>query len=371
MSLRRGLLLTGSAFGAGAISALAGLRARRAERLGRSPEPSQAEAAQSVQAAAHTTAFVDALLARPAPGFGDAGAPVTAALYSRLTEDDISAIEATLSGSSAELWSGAHEVSRKRLALVFAANSHVTAALERTGLTADIPPEDVHAMARGPLAAGGDPYIADLVIGHLQTAGFSLESGATMLDFGCSSGRVLRAIAAARADLNCLGCDPNEGAIAWAQEHLRMAHFFVSPTDPPMDLVSGSVDAAYAISIWSHFDQPSALAWLEEMHRIVKPGGALLMTTHGLDTLTTFLRRDAMTEDSAATVVEALVSSGHHWFDVFGEDGDWGITSPGWGNAFLSMEWLLKHVTPAWSLRGFAPGGLDEVQDVIVLERRP
>lgn len=226
-------------------------------------------------------------------------------------------------------------------------------------------------MARGPLAAGGDPPIADLVIGCLHDAGFDLAQGATLLDFGCSSGRVLRPIAAWRPDLDCVGCDPQPGAIEWAGEHLPMARFFVSPGVPPLPLEGASVDAAFAISIWSHFAEPQALTWLQEMHRIVRPGGAMLLTSHGIDSLATFVRREQMNHESAAEVVRALVRHGHHWFDVFGADGDWGVKDTGWGNGYLSMDWLLRHATPGWAVRLFLPAGIDQNQDVVVLERRP
>jgi len=34
------------------------------------------------------------------------------------------------------------------------------------------------------------------------------------------------------------------------------------------------------------------------------------------------------------------------------------------------MDWLLAHVTPRWAARLLIPGGIDQNQDVIVLERR-
>ena len=52
---------------------------------------------------------------------------------------------------------------KKQLALVFGVWHEIPAVLEKTGLRPDAPPEDVHAMARGPLAAGGAIYYADLL----------------------------------------------------------------------------------------------------------------------------------------------------------------------------------------------------------------
>ncbi len=38
----------------------------------------------------------------------------------------------------------------------------------------------------------------------------------------------------------------------------------------------------FAISVWSHFSATGALTWLQELHRIVQPGGHVLLTSHGL-----------------------------------------------------------------------------------------
>lgn len=367
MLARSKALLAGSALGLGLGAKAAALRAGR--RAAAAP-PASADPARPEHEVV-VDALVAQLLTRTEPPWHMA-TPVTDALFERLTDEDIEQLEGVLEGSAKDLWEMTDAYGRRRLAVSLTAFYGVEPALGRLGLTTATPPEDVHAMARGPLAAGGDPGVADLVVSMLTDAGFALPDGGTVLDFGCSSGRVLRAIAAYRQDLDCVGCDPNTAAITWAQEHLPMARFFVSGGAPPLpELEPASVDVAYAISIWSHFAEPQALAWLEEMHRIVRPGGALLITTHGLDTLATLLRRDHMTRDSAAEVAMRFLSSGHHWYDVFGDEGDWGVKDTGWGNSYLSMDWLLQHATPAWSVRLFEPGAVDHNQDVVVLERRP
>jgi SAM-dependent methyltransferase len=170
--------------------------------------------------------------------------------------------------------------------------------------------------------------------------------------------------------LECLGCDPNEDAIAWAQEHLPAARFFVSPQRPPLPLEDASVDMAFAISIWSHFAEEPAVAWLEEMHRVVAPGGALLLTTHAFDCLSTLLRREHVSPGTAVAAATAMVQGHHHFVDVFGPEGDWGVKDSGWGNAYLTLEWLLRATGDDWAVRLNWPGALDQAQDVIVLERR-
>lgn len=315
--------------------------------------------------------WIDTLLSRPAPEQPDPRGPVTMALYERLTEEDHVALQERLEPALRGMWDQADEAMHPRLTLALSLWYGLPGAIARTGLTAPMPPDDIHSMARGPLASGGDPYIADLVISALRRAESEPPEGATMLDFGCSSGRVLRTIAAYRPDLECLGCDPNGPAIRWAQQNLPMATFFESPTSPPLDVADGSVDVVYAISIWSHFAEEAAMRWLAEMRRIIRPGGALLMTTHGFDTMAEFLRRDAMTRESAAKITRGLVAGEHVYLDVFGEEGDWGVKDPEWGNGYFTLDWLAARATPDWSIRRFEPGALDGVQDIVVLERRP
>lgn len=307
---------------------------------------------------------------RPQPEIRTITTPVTDGAYSRLGDEDVAAVEARLDGDPAAIFAMSDEATRRRLTLNFAAAYGLTEILERVDLSAATPPDDVHSMARGPIVAGGDFHIADLVFDALGHAGITVREGATVLDFGASSGRVLRAVAAGRPDVEAIGCDPNPEAMAWAQEHLPGMRFFVSPLRPPLDLADGSVQMVYAISIWSHFAEQPAIAWLEEMHRIIEPGGALVLTTHGFDCLTTLLGRGQVTRHTAAEAARTMLQGRHHFVDVFGEAGDWGVKDAGWGNAYLTLEWLITHTREHWAVLLDWPGALDQAQDVIVLQRR-
>jgi hypothetical protein len=44
--------------------------------------------------------------------------------------------------------------------------------------------------------------------------------------------------------------------------------------------------------VGSHFAKEAALAWLSEMHRIVKPGGGLAFSTHGTAAFRPRIRRN-------------------------------------------------------------------------------
>jgi SAM-dependent methyltransferase len=235
---------------------------------------------------------------------------------------------------------------------------------------APLPPEGIHAMTRGAEHVVGGLRHADLVAAALRAAGGDIASVADGLDLGCSSGRVVRALAGAYPDVAWRACDPNQDAIAWASEHLRGIEFFVAPLDPPLPLDDRAMDLVVAISIWSHYGPTAAARWLEEMHRVVKPGGHLVLTVHGAHSLALFARERLRDEDVIARAATALQAEGHFFHDEFGATGDEGLVHPEWGLAFVSLEWLAVQATPDWSIAYFAPGAADGNQDVVVLRRR-
>jgi SAM-dependent methyltransferase len=297
-------------------------------------------------------------------------APVTELLHGRLTAEDVAAVEASLEPAEAALWETADPIDRKRLALAFAAHHGIQPALGHSGLSAAAPAPGVHSMAHGALAAGGSTYYADLVADSLACSGQPLAAGQTGLDFGCSSGRVVRVLAAAYPEIEWHGCDPIPDAIDWAREHLAGVSFERTPEYPPLPYDGERFDFAFAISIWSHFSERAALEWFGEMRRILAPGGRLLVTTHGEQTLAHTHREGLRSEEQLQQVRETLYENGFWYAAEFGETGDHGVANPDWGTAFLSPEWLLAKLTPDWRVAFFRPGRVEANQDVYVLERR-
>jgi GT2 family glycosyltransferase/glycosyltransferase involved in cell wall biosynthesis/SAM-dependent methyltransferase len=260
------------------------------------------------------------------------------------------------------------EVDRKRLTLLLGVHYGDPMVLERTGLLTAMPGGNIHRLGEGPLAAGGSIYHADLVADALSSCGVDFGAGMQVLDFGCSSGRVVRVLANAYPEVEWHGCDPNETAIAWAAGNLTGIEFRTSPVRPPLDYERGSFDAVYAISIWSHFAEEAALGWLDEMHRIVGPDGKLLLTTHGYSALAGTTGQEFYS-GRQREIIRALESSGY-WFDpIFGEQGDDGIVDRAWGMSFLTPEWMRTRASPEWRVAGFAPGRNEGDQDVFVLDR--
>jgi SAM-dependent methyltransferase len=225
-------------------------------------------------------------------------------------------------------------------------------------------------MARGALAAGGSYYYADLVADALGATGFELQHGQAGLDFGCSSGRIVRVLAAAHPDLEWHGCDPNPAALGWASTHLPGIRFERSPESPRLPFGEETFDFAYAISIWSHFAEDAALDWLDELRRVLRPRGRLLLTTHGEQSLAHAQRAGRRSPEQLADIRRALGERGFWFTPEYEGIGDHGIANPDWGISFLTAEWLLAKATPKWRVALFHPGRVEADQDLYVLERR-
>jgi SAM-dependent methyltransferase len=288
------------------------------------------------------------LTARSAPTGRIAGSEVTDMLYER----------------SGEARPAASDAEARRQALAALAGT------EHTELSAVVPPADVHAMTRGAEHLIGGFRHADLVVAALRHTGAELRPGGRALDFGCSSGRVVRALAAAYPEIEWHGCDPNRGAIGWARANLPAVAFEVAPQDPPLPHAAAAFDFVLAISIWSHYGPGLAVAWLEEMHRVIKPGGHLVLTAHGAHSIAHFAHHQMRGDSLLARATAALYADGHFFHDEFGPPGDDGIVHPEWGLAFFTLEWLAARATPEWEIALHAAGGAEGNQDVIVLHRR-
>lgn len=296
---------------------------------------------------------------------------ITNELFSRLTDDDVALMLERLEPADRELWDRADESERRLLALHFCVHHGVPGVPERTGLSSAEPPADVTAMARGPLAAGGSFYYGDLIAGVLKGSGLDLSARRRVLDFGCSSGRVLRVLAAAYPQVEWFGCDPDDPAVTWAAENLPGARFSRCDVEPPLPFPDDHFDLVFAISIWTHYSEPAALRWLDEMRRIVVPGGHLLITASGYRSVELHGGEwGGWPADLTAEVATTLYTDGHRFVGGYGKELTLALSTSDWGEAFFTPDWLAEHACPAWAILDYTPGRVENHQDLYLLEHR-
>jgi len=127
------------------------------------------------------------------------------------------------------------------------------------------------------VGAGASQDIQAILMG----ANRDLSSFAGVLDFGCGCGRVLRYLRG-QSPGRFHGTDIDPEAIAWCRAHLpNLAQWDVNGHAPPLRYEAGAFDLIYAVSVFTHLDEARQFTWLEEMRRVTKPGGLLILTVHG------------------------------------------------------------------------------------------
>jgi SAM-dependent methyltransferase len=102
-----------------------------------------------------------------------------------------------------------------------------------------------------------------------------------ILDWGCGFGRVCRHFLHNFPGARVTGVELDEFNLDWMSEHLPNIVPIKTGLDAKIDLPDASADVIYGISVMTHIRQSQQVAWLEELKRILAPGGVLILTTSG------------------------------------------------------------------------------------------
>jgi SAM-dependent methyltransferase len=107
----------------------------------------------------------------------------------------------------------------------------------------------------------------------------SIDDGAEILEFGCGAGRYLRHLSQHPGSV--VGVDYNPYLLAWTEANLRFARFAVCGSRPPMPEPDDLFDVVFAVDVFSHLDESAQVPWFEELSRVLRPGGLMVLTLHG------------------------------------------------------------------------------------------
>ncbi len=124
-------------------------------------------------------------------------------------------------------------------------------------------------------------YDADLVRAQIERW-IGLNGGLSILDFGCSTGRVLRHFENEHKALGwqLYGVDVQARCIEWLRRYFP--HEFVIYTGtvmPHLPFEDNSLDVVYGVSVFTHTKYLWDF-WLVELRRVLRPGGLLIQTIH-------------------------------------------------------------------------------------------
>ena len=122
----------------------------------------------------------------------------------------------------------------------------------------------------------GANWITDL----LEKNGLCIDEFDSILDFGCGCGRVLR-FWKGLIHAKVYGTDYNPSLIRWCKENLPFAEVSVNDMYSRTGYADNYFDIVYTISVFTHLSREMQSCCLDELIRITKPGGYIIITVHG------------------------------------------------------------------------------------------
>lgn len=114
----------------------------------------------------------------------------------------------------------------------------------------------------------------------LRASGVNADDMRSVLDIGCGTGRLLMGWHCADPRRQITGVDINADLIAWSKTNLP-GSWSVCDVLPPLRFDDAQFDFVQLISVFTHLPLEHQRKWIEEIRRVLKPGGVLLITLHG------------------------------------------------------------------------------------------
>jgi len=229
-----------------------------------------------------------------------------------------------------------------------------------------IPPPPKHLQVR---VVGG--YVPDFISSGLSmyqdlndalaADGKSLKDFDRILDFGCGCGRAVRALKDLQPKSRFFGLDIDAEAIAWLNGHYaKFGEFFVAPHLPPTGFEDGMFDFIFGVSVFTHLPEDMQFKWLEELKRITKPGGYLILTKHG----------EKFYRNLDADINAVMDKKGFYYSD-FGHNYGASINLPDfYQTAFHSHEYIKREWSKYFNVLDFRVLGMGQHQDTVLLRKR-
>jgi SAM-dependent methyltransferase len=212
---------------------------------------------------------------------------------------------------------------------------------------------------------------AGMIVAAAERHGCPLAACERVLDWGCGPGKVLQGIhlhhlkgnaPAARPKLH--GTDLSPGSIRWATRNLPFATFSVNDPMPPLPFAPESFDLIYGISVFSHLDQRLEGLWLNELHRLVRPTGLVIVTVRGSYASDMAIASDS---DEGKRLEQVGIVFRPPPATDYRKEG----LPDCYGNTYHTKEYITKAYSRQFTILEHTERGLRGSQDLLVLRKRP
>ena len=169
-------------------------------------------------------------------------------------------------------------------------------------------------------------------------------------EFGCGSARLIRHIRPLTG-IRIVGSDLSAASTAWCQENLPGIEFYQNGLEPPLTFAEDNAfDLAIASSVFTHIPLDTQAAWLEEVARVIRPGGYFMCTVQG-----DAKQRQMLT----AKQLEELEASGELVLDATAANVSVSTRVTGTWETFQSRRKGLEAFSQHFEILDYLPGNQD------------
>ena len=99
-----------------------------------------------------------------------------------------------------------------------------------------------------------------------------------VLDFGSGWGRVIRFFLKDLDGDRLTGAEYDGELVDFCRASNRWSTFVRSEAEPPLAFGEAQFSCIYAYSVFSHFSEAMHMSWMRELRRVLRPGGALIVS---------------------------------------------------------------------------------------------
>ncbi len=133
--------------------------------------------------------------------------------------------------------------------------------------------------------------------------GLPISQAGRLLDFGCGCGRVARHWHAF-PDARIAGVDSDAKLVEWVRTNLPFMDVALNTLAPPLAYPDQTFGLVYAISVFTHMTEELAISWIDELRRVLRPGGLLMFSVAGSTFTDRLRRRERTAFDRGEMVVQ-------------------------------------------------------------------
>jgi len=193
---------------------------------------------------------------------------------------------------------------------------------------------------------------AEIVADCARRGGRDIGEVDAILDFGCGCGRIARHWPEF-TQAQVFGSDYNPQLVDWVRANLPNVTAVENRLEPPLPFETARFGLVYAVSVFTHLTEELQHRWIEELARVIRPGGLLVFTTHGEG----HADRLSLSESERFRAGELIVQ-----FDE--------MEGSNWCAAFHPQQYVSERMlSSAFALRGFRKGDDSLPQDGWTAER--